>query len=88
MSDANILEMLTDSLKDLSPSELRVLQGFAAEQRIVNADRGGLVNFYSAVYCLMENEKYRRKTAFKQQKNEIFGEVKAKWTEDSEQKDE
>ena len=80
MSLANVFELMEEALKDLSSSEIKVLKAVAVSQREQNSTRAGQVKLWGALYCLLENEKYRRKTALKKQGAEIFGEVTTQWT--------
>ncbi len=57
----NELIMLKDSLKDISGSEIRVLQAVALAQRQKESNRTGLVKWWSALYCLLKDEQERRK---------------------------
>ena len=61
MSNANVLEMLEGSLPDLSSSELKMLKAVALSQREKNSTRAGQVKLWSALYCLLDNERRRRK---------------------------
>ena len=57
----NALKLFEDSLTDLSYSEIKVLLRVALAQRQREAKRVGLLKFWSSIYCLLENEKARRK---------------------------
>ena len=61
MSNANVLEMLEESLPDLSSSEVKVLKAVALSQREKNKNRAGMVKFFSSIFCLLDNEQQRRK---------------------------
>ena len=61
MKMTNIFEMLEESLKDFSPSEIKVLKAVSLAQREKNQKRIGLMKFWSGIYCLMVNAEYRRK---------------------------
>lgn len=67
------VNMLEDSLPDLSFSEVRVLKAVALGQREQNSTRGGQLKFWSAIYVLLEMEQQRRRRVVEKQELDFYG---------------
>ena len=80
--NGNIMELLEDSLKDFSQSDLELFKRTFAQIRSDYSDRPGIPKFFGSLWLLLENAQYSRKQRAKQLENEFLGvgETGSQWT--------
>ena len=73
MSNAQALNLLENSLKDMSSSCMKFWQKMALEQRERNSKQAGEVAFWTAIYCLFLNEQQRRRRVMEKTEMDFHG---------------